>query len=454
MDRRVVDALQAQAGIADWTLRVERSRGVQIYLVGTDVESVRQVSREAYEIDLFHDHPAPAESGIDGGKARGSATIPLALIDLDRLPAVLDDAVTMASLINNPPWSLPETASQPEIPLSDPRLVDSGEAMRAGLEAADEIRELATAEAARGVRLSGAELFLTHYEEELVNSRGVAVTATATRILMEITLLARGAQDETEYFRQTEGRRLADLNLGEVIPIGAELARDKLRASAPRTHQGPVLISGEALNQMMIGQVTGAPGAYLFQAAARTAYEHLSRFELGGSVYAGAEPAGDLLTLRANALRPYGVDSYRWDSDGVPASNLLVIDGGVLLARPATQRYAQYLGLPATGRPGVAEIEPGATTIHDLRTADGPILEVLDFSASNVESLSGDFGMEIRVGYRWGPDGRTPISGGSVTGNLFEAMANARFSSEEADFGRYAGPIGIRFESLQVAGQD
>jgi PmbA protein len=271
---------------------------------------------------------------------------------------------------------------------------------------------------------------------------------------MEITLLARGAQDETEYFRQVEGRRLADLDLAATIPVGAQLACDKLSASAPRTHQGPVLISGEALNQMMIGQVTGAPGAYLFQAAARTAYEHLSRFELGRSVYGDVEPAGDLVTLRANALRPYGVDSYRWDSDGLPGSNLLVIDGGVLRARPATQRYAQYLGLPATGRPGVAEIEPGTTAIGDLRSADGPILEVLDFSASNVEALSGDFGMEIRVGYQWGPDGRTPISGGSVTGNLFEAMANARFSSEEAEFGRFAGPIGIRFESLQVAGQD
>ena len=454
MDQRIVDALHAQDGIADWTLRLERSRGVQIYLVGTDVESVREVSREAYEVDLFHDHPAPADSGIDGGLARGSVTIPLARTDLDRLPAILGDAVTMASLINNPPWSLPEAAIVPEIPLADPRLVDGGEAMRAGLEAADQIRELTAAEAASGVRLSGAELFLTHYEDELVNSRGVTVTATATRILMEITLLARGAQDETEHFRQTEVRRLADLNLGEVIPIGAQLARDKLRASAPQTHQGPVLISGEALNQMMIGQVTGAPGAYLFQAAARTAYEHLSRFELGGSVYGDAAPSGDLLTLRANALRPYGVDSYRWDSDGVPGSNLLVIDGGVLRARPATQRYAQYLGLPATGRSGVAEIEAGTTAIQDLRSGDGPILEVLDFSASNVEALSGDFGMEIRVGYQWGPDGPQPISGGSVTGNLFEAMANARFSAEEAEFGRFAGPIGIRFESLQVAGRD
>lgn len=454
MDPRITAALHAHSGIADWTLRLERTRGVQIYLVGTDLESVREVSHEAYEVDLFHDHPAPAASAMNADLARGSATIPLARIDLERLPAILDDAVTMASLINNPPWSLAQASVLPDVALADPRLVRGADAMAAGLEAADLIRQLAERERAAGVRLSGAELFLTYHEQELVNSRGIAATSTSTRILMEITLLARGSEDEAEYFRQTEGRRLADLKLADTVAVGAQLARDKLQASAPRTRQGPVVIAGEALNQLMTGQVLGAPGAYLFQAAARTAYEHLSRFELGGSVYGELPPVGDLLTLRANALRPYGVDSYRWDSDGLPGRDLLVIEGGVLRARPATQRYAQYLGVPATGRPGVAEIEAGTASTRDLRAGDAPILEVLDFSASNVDAVSGDFGMEIRVGYEWGPDGPRPISGGSVTGNLFEAMANARFSSETVEYARFAGPAAIRFESLQVAGED
>ena len=454
MDPRIVAALHAHAGIADWTLRLERARGVQIYLVGTDVESVREVSREAYEVDLFHDHPAPAGAGIDGDLARGSATIPLALIDLERLPAVLDDAVTMASLVSNRPWTLPEAMPLPDVELADARLVHGADAVAAGLQAAEQIRELAERERASGVRLSGAELFLTYYEQELANSRGISATATSTRILMEITLLARGTQDETEHFRQTERRRLADLKLGDAIAAGAQLARDKLRASAPATQRGPVIVGGEALNQMMIGQVLGLPGAYLFQASARTAYENLSRWELGGSVYGEAVPVGDLLTLRANALRPYGGDSYRWDSDGLPGRDLLVIEAGVLRSRPASQRFAQYLGVPATGRPGVAQMAPGTSSIGDLRASERPILEVLDFSASNVESLSGDFGMEIRVGYEWGPDGPRPITGGSVTGNLFEAMANARFSSETAEFARFVGPAAIRFESLQVAGED
>ena len=453
MDQRIIDALRAQPGIDDWTLRLQRSRGVQIYLVGNDLESTREVSREAYEVELCNDHAAPpGEGGAD--VARGSVTVPLARVDIGRLPTILDDAVTVARLINNPPWSLAGPAQMPDVELTDPDLVDRPAAIAAGLRAADEIRELAEAERASGVRLSGAELFLTYYDDELANSRGAAASATGTRVLMEVTLLARGTDNETEYFRQAESRRVPDLALAETVQVGSQLARDKLRATAPRTRQGAVVVTREALNQMMAGSVIGAPGAYTFQTSARAAYEHLSRFELGKSIYADLEPAGDRLTMRANARLPFGVNSYRWDPDGLPAQDLLVIENGVLVARPATLRYAQYLGIPATGRPGLAEIAPGATSHAALVDGDGPVLEVLDFSSANVDYVSGDFGMEIRVGYETGPDGRRPVSGGSVTGNLFEAMANARFSSETLEFPQYAGPAAIRFESLQVAGAD
>ena len=454
MDRRIIAALEARPGIDDWTLRLQRSRGVQIYLAGHAIESVREVSREAYEVELFNDHAAPAGSGDGSSTARGSATIPMARADLPRLDAILGDAVSMASLVHNPHWSLPGPAELPEVALADERLASSAEAVAAGLEAADQIRELADLERGSGVRLSGAELFLTHYEEELLNSRGIEAGATSTRILMEITLLARGTEDETEYFRQAEGRRLDDLNLVATVRDGAGLARDKLRASVPATRLGPVVIEGEALHQLMSGQWSGALGTYLYQADARTAYERISRFEIGAPVYGEQPLAGEPLTLRANARRPFGMSSYRFDSDGLPAQDLLVVEAGILRARPATQRYAQYLGVPATGRPGVAQIPAGATATADLLDGDQPVLHVLDFSASNVEAVSGDFGMEIRVGYEVGPHGVQPVSGGSVTGNLFEAMANARFSSETAEYAMYAGPSAIRFESLQVGGED
>ena len=71
MDRRLTDALSRHPQINDWTVRRQRGHSVQIYLVGGAVENLRQVEREAYEVEVFNDHQA------DGTPRRGSDTLPL-----------------------------------------------------------------------------------------------------------------------------------------------------------------------------------------------------------------------------------------------------------------------------------------------------------------------------------------------------------------------------------------
>jgi PmbA protein len=448
IDRRLTDAFERHPAVHDWTVRRQLGRGVQVYLVGNQIESVRQIERESYEVELYNDHTA------DGEPSRGAAKVPVSRADLERLPELLETATTMARLVNNPTWSLPEPHDMPEVELADPALTDLDGALAAAHEAADRIRALAANEAPNDVRLSAAELFVTTVEEELENSRGLVGSMVGTHLLLEITLLARQGHEEAEYFRQAAARRMADLRIDETVTEGSRMARDKLRATAPQTRVGPVVISGEALAQFFGGNAVTETGALLSQASAAMAYTKISRLEVGRPIWGDREPQGDLLTLHANARLPYGVASYRFDADGVAAQDLPVIQDGVLRARPASQRYAQYLDLPVSGRPGMAEIKAGTTPLAELMDGDGPVYHVVAFSAPNVDELTGDFGMEIRVGYERDADGVRPLTGGSVTGNLFEALADVRLSSETRVNTSYAGPVAMRFGSLQVAGRD
>jgi predicted Zn-dependent protease len=448
MDRRLTDALSRHPQIHDWTARRQRGHSVQIYLVGGAVENLRHVEREAYEVEVFNDHQA------DGAASRGSATLPLSRADLERLDRVLDDGALMASLVHNPPWSLPDDGELPAVDLADPALATPDAALAAAQETADQIRELATAEARHDVRLSSAELFINLVEEELQNSRGLRATASGTRVMFELTLLARGPEGESEYYGQGEARRLPDLGIGQTIADGSQMARDKLRAEMPGTRVGPVVVSGEALAQMLGGTAVNSTGVLLTQAAASTAYSKLSRLEVGKPVHGTDDLKGDRMTVRANARLPFGVSSYRFDADGVAAQDLLVIEDGVLRARPATQRYAQYLDLPVTGRPGMLDLGRGTSSAADLLDSDEPVCHVLAFSAPNVDVLTGDFGMEIRIGYERGPKGTRPLTGGSVTGNLFDALADVRFASETQQFATTLGPASMRFGALQITGRD
>ncbi len=446
MDARVIERLERHPQVHDWTVRRHRATGAQVYLAGRVLEAVRRVGRELYEVEVLNDHPVGSET------RRGASNLPVGRDELDGFAARLDEAVAMARLVHNPPWALADPVDHPEVALSDPALASDEDAINAGRGAMELIRDLTDGVA--GVRVSAAELFVTAVEEEIANSRGLHGTGAATQLLLELTLLAGDGDDEVEHFAHARARRLEDLRLPDLVTDGIRLARDAARARVPRTRTGPVVVRGMALEQLFGGGIFDAPGAYLLQSQAARAYAGLSPWETGASVYGAAEPTGDLLTLRSNARRPYGGHAYRFDDDGLPAQDLLVVEEGVLRARPATQRYAQYLGVPATGRPGVAEIGPGPTPLADLLVVDGPVIEVLAFSSPSVDDVTGNFGMEIRVGYEHAHGETHPVKGGSVTGNLFTAMAAARFSAETAQDHSVAGPRAIRFEALQVSGED
>lgn len=449
---RIAAALDRHPDVHDWTLRRRRARRSQLYLVREEVESLRESSTDELEIEVCNDHPAPDGSGETDGLVRGAASLRLGPDDLAALERRVDEAVAMAALVHNPPYRLAEAAEYPEVPLVDPAAEASGNGLAAVRRSGDEILAAAAAERARGVRLSAAELFLTVTELELWTSRGIRASSSETGALAEIVVCAGDGQEEAEHFRMLQARRLVDLDLAGNIAEAARFAQDSLHAEMPVTRTGPVVLSGQALLPLVASPQMFGPGPVLaFQASAEAAHAQLSRLAVGAPITGDRELRGEPFRLRLNALSPYGLRSYRFDPDGLPGQDLAVVEDGVLVARPATLRYAQYLGLPATGRAGNLEVPAGATPLGEL-LADGPLCHVVAFSAPNVDPVTGDMGMEIRLGYEVGPRGVRPVKGGSVTGNLFAAFADARFSRETMSAHDYHGPLGVRFGELTVGG--
>ena len=171
MDKRLTDALERHPAVHDWTARRQIGRGAQIYLVGNQVENVRQIERESYEVELFNDHQA------DGEPSRGAAKVPVS-----RGPRAAAGGAGDGHHHGQPgqqPALVPAGAARHAGGGAGRRLVDFGRrALAAAREAADRIRALAANEAANDVRLSAAELFVTTIEEELRNSRGLTGTSS------------------------------------------------------------------------------------------------------------------------------------------------------------------------------------------------------------------------------------------------------------------------------------
>jgi predicted Zn-dependent protease len=449
---KIVVALARRSDISGWTVTRRHRRGAQLYAIGRDVESVRQVEAEDFSVTVYHDHPWP--DGRDGPSARGVATVKLVSGDLGNLDTRLEDAVVMASLVNNVPWELVAPGIYPVVPLADASIVAPGGTTATAWRMAEEIWDAVDREARTGVRLSAAENFVTVTDHELVTSRGVRAHEVTTHLAVEVALLARGSRggvdDEAETFRPVEGRRVADLRLSAHVAEAATFARDTLRADATPSHDGPVVIAAGALPALF--------DPLLFHTGAQAAVMKLARLSPGDRVTDGGDP----LQLSSDPTRPFGLGSHAFDSDGVPAQAIALIRDGVVASRHASSRYAQYLGVPVTGGRGATVIAGGPTSGASLVASNGaPVIEVVAFSAPNVDDITGDIGSEIRLAYVHRPGGSVhPVKGGAVAGNAFDAFRTARFSAEihEAlvsgfgDGGTYVGPRLARFDTLRVAG--
>ena len=450
----VAGALIMQRNVSDWQIRQHTERSAQLFLIGHTTETRRLVSTQRIQARIYNDHPPHPKTADSAGtheagnaRQRGATTrvlLPEEIADQGRLTRALEEAVFIAGLTDNPPYSLPRPPSgfYPDAEIVDSALILSDASRMAVL---DELRErlLAAVAAEPGIRLSSAELYATGGEVALRNSRGIDIASSETDLFCDLVLIAGQGDLAAEYHMMPQRRRLADLPIEEIVRQAARYARDSLRAEMPATYAGPVVISGEALVDLF--------SPLIFHSSARAAYQSMSRLEPGQPISGEQDIDGDRLTFISNALLPYGTSSAPFSEEGLPGERLVIVQDHLLQSWWAEQRYADYLHIRPTGGFANIEIPPGAHPVQDL-LGNGTVYHLVAFSWLNPDELTGDFVAEIKLGYRLEQGQITPIKGGSLSGNLFAALGNVHLSRETQFTGNYSGPEALRFEHLTIAG--
>ncbi len=435
----LVAALRVRSDLQAWSIKHRIENGAQLYAVPGGVEAVRLVSHDQYTVEVLRD-----TTGSEGTRACGTATI--TLVPGDDIDHAIDEAVFMASLVQNPPYTFPDPKAYPEVVLSDPELL----ADKAG--ALDQLytRLRNAVDPLPNIRLTAAEFFGSEITTHLVTSCGIDARQVSSQLELEWVLIAQVGEQEKEMFVELTRRRAADVDIEEEVKQHSHWALDLLQAQAAPDYTGPVVLRSATLANFMGGDsVFQVRNLFATLGSARSKYGKLSQWEVGKSIFR-TEVQGDPLTLWANRQLPYGTASDRFDDEGLPAQRVLLIKDNQLANFVASQRYATYLSLPVTGAFGNLELSAGQTTEADLLAE--PYLEVVAFSWFNPNPITGEFATEIRLGYVVDGDERTPFRGGMLVGNVLDALANVRWSRETGFYGHYQGPRVARFQSLTVAG--
>jgi predicted Zn-dependent protease len=294
------------------------------------------------------------------------------------------------------------------------------------------------------VRMTAAECFAQEETIHLVNSRGIDANQVSTRIDIEWVFLSQKDGKEAESFVEMTRRRVSDLDLEAEIQRRARYAVDLLQAVAPPSYQGPVVLRGATLGDFVNS------GVLSFLGSGEARFQKITPWEIGQPVFKG-EVKGDSLSVWANRQLSYGTHSDCFDTEGIPAQRVALIQENKLAAFTANQRYADYLSIPVTGGFGNMELPAGTIPAEELLA--GAYVEVAAFSWFNPDPVTGEFASEIRLGYVVDGDKRIPFKGGMLVGNLLDALANVRWSAEVGFYGSYQGPAVARFADLKVTGK-
>ncbi len=181
---------------------------------------------------------------------------------------------------------------------------------------------------------------------------------------------------------------------------------------------------------------------YCDRASARMIYAGYSSFKKETDVMEGT--TGDRVSMKLVAKEPFS-------DEGIPMSDRVLLDNGVLKTIQGAARLCSYLGEKPTGNYRAAAVECGTTAYAEMKK-DG-VLQVVSFSDFQMDEMSGYFGGEIRLAFLYENGKAVPVTGGSVNGNFIELQKNMRLSAEKQKCSTFEGPKYILFEDVPVNGE-
>ncbi len=435
MLNKIIAELNARKGLAGWTVRHIINSGAQVYLVPSGIEAEREVSDEKYRIDVLR-----STKSADGSPAVGSG--PATLQAGGDIGAAIEEAALIASLVANPPYSMPGPKPFPAVPLVDKAIKED-----AGSVCVDTMKQIQQIAKYDDVRLTSAESFAETETVHVVNSRGIDAQQEATRIEIEFVLQSRKGDMNSEMIGVTTRRRASDLDMTSEISSRAQYTRDLLNPGPAPTWQGAVVLRRDALATFLVGDDL-AISTIGNLASGASKYAKVSQWEIGKSIFRG-EVRGDPFSFWGNRIVPFGNRSDRFDGEGIPAQRAEIVRDNVLKTFASSQKYADYLTIPATGDLGNIEVSAGKTRAQELLAE--PYVEVVMFSWFHPDAISGDFASEIRLGYLVEKGKAKPFKGGQLIGNVIDGLADVRWSEETGFYGSYIGPHTARFNNFKVA---
>ena len=429
MKQERIDALKhilEESGCIAWEITDTAEEGWEFYLIGRKLDQHRVRHVNHVSVRVF----AKAQEAGKVGTASGEIA-PMA--DDGEMHRAVSDLMAAAPYALNPVWKLNLPKPAPEAGTSpDPDV----EAI-----ASDFLRTIRDLPEDSRAGVNSSEVFVTRVTKRFLNSEGVDVSDTYPVSMAEVIINARDETHEIELYRMLDSGTCDAEKVRTQLTDAMRYGKDKLVAQpTPYVQTMDLVLSTDAALEVYNWYIAHLNTAYKYQG--------YSDWEIGKPVAEDAD--GDHVTITARRQLPNSSANCRFDNEGAWKQDLVLMSGNVPCAFWGPRQFAQYLGLEDTFNATNFEVTGGTSGPEALRT--GEYLEVVEFSSFQVDDVSGDLAGEIRLGYLHRGGETVIVSGGSVSGNMSDAVRRIRFSKESAQYDSMLIPAVTRIGGISVTG--
>ncbi len=410
---RVLDILKSQK-IEKYCIYEERRESSEMFFVKKNLDLVRSKNTVDIKLTVYR------EFDKDGKHCLGSSDVFIyPETDNGNIIRLIKAAYDSALYADNPYFELPEGENANETVKTIPTSLPGNAMVMA--------KALYEPDKDRDAWINSAEIFAKRDTVRIVNYKGCDVRYVKESVCGEFVVQSRLGGNDVELFKQFEydGTDAESLT----VRCSEALKAVKDRASAvqsPSDVSGyPIILCDETVGEFL--------QFYLSRCNASCIYPKYSDYKVGGDVC--AEAAGDKVSIQIVPDKPYS-------SEGIRMISHRLIDNGIVKTLHGDSAYSSYIGIEPIG--AFSRILCDNEGVDDEELLAEPYIMVKSFSDFQMDAMDGSFGGEFRLAYLCDGGKITPLTGGTVSGNMFDAQKKLAFSKAKYKEAGYYGPSMVR----------
>ena len=421
--------------IAAYKINIIEKEGSELFYVLDKLETSRAVNIKEVEVTIYIDHE----------DKRGSASFTYYdYMSEEEVREIIKEKIYAAGFALNPYYEIASKTDEKPI-----KIHSNFENKPLNELAQDTARAIFRSKKFEEGFLSATEVFISKSNVRIINSNGVDVSEVRYEGFVEIIPSYGNPENEVETYNSFSFSNFdADWITNKINEL-IDLTKARFEAKPLEVKEGlKVIIEDE-----------GVPAIFSYFTGDLSYARKVTgqnRSEIGDSVQ-GDNVEGDLFTIDMVPFDSEAAIGSGFDNDGVVLKPQNLVKDGKATNRYGSCQYGFYAGEKhPTGILPITKVEAGKKTLEEMKSE--PYVRCCKFSSFQLESNSGYFGGEVRLGFYFDGEKEIPVTGFSIGGTLKELSGKIVLSKEkvaEAKFvfdtyRGYSGPKYLEIKGMNV----